>query len=387
MSDITIVSTTDSPEQVQAALTGKPAADPAPATPSAETPAAATPADADAEPATPPAAPDADAAPATPPASETPEQKAEREAQEQLTATRANRREKRKQSIQEEINELVARRGSVRRDVEAEEARIAELRAKREALENGTTPAAAAPPATPPATAPATPPAAGTPVFDKPQPKIDDKNEDGSAKYPNYDDWVIGLTNWSNERAEFIAEHKATEKLTAKERADRARIEHETAVRAQSETLATYQSKLAEFRKATPTFDADYQDAAEDIEAIQQELGPNSLDVIDLYTTRDADNGPAMVHYLVTHPDEMKRIAALPAPLQLAALGKLDGRFDDASPTARRPVAPPVTRAPEPIKPLGSSPTPAVTPDPDNETYEEYKARRNREELAAAGLR
>jgi len=368
--DITIVSTTDSDEQVQAALGAAP--------PPADAPPPVDPKKVETPPAEPPTAPaKADNTPAEPepePPTETPEQQAEREQQD---TARTNRRDRRKKSIQGEIDELTAKKHTLRRDVEADEARLVQLREQRQTLEGGS-------PAETPTPEPAPKAADAPPEFSTPQPKLDDVDKDGKALYSDYDGWILALTKWSTAEAKFVAEQIATTKISERERAERERIDRASADRAQTEALDTYQQKLAEFRKRTPDFDAVYAEAKEDVQEIQQRLGPASLDVIDLYTTRDADHGPAIVHYLVTHPDEMERIAALPAPLQLAQLGRLDERLGNVT-HGSLPTVPPVTRAPEPMRPLGSSPTPAVTPDPDNETYREYTARRNREELAAAG--
>lgn len=367
MSDLVLVSTTDSPEQVQAALTGTPAAEPAPASSDESGADAATSAEGAGE--------DGEAA-----ATESPEQAEAREAAEQA---RTNRREKRKQSIQEEINELIARRGQARRDVEAEEARIYELRRQRTSLETPGEPASAPAPADEAeAETPAAPPQAAT--FEKPKPKLGDKDpKTGKPLYADYDKWIEALSDWTAEKAEFAAEQK----IAAREWAERARIERDSADRARTETLATYQEKLAEFRKSAPDFDAAYEDAAEDVAEIQRELGVHAIDTIDLFTTRDADNGPAVIYHLLTHPDEMKAIAGLPVARQLIVLSKLDERLATKAAHGPSRRVPAVTRAPEPIKPLGQSPTPAVASDPENEDYQSYRARRNAEEAAARGRR
>lgn len=369
---ITLVSTSDSAEQVAEALGAAPAAkepaaaDPAAATPAATDPAAATPA------AKEPAAADPNAAdPTVVPENETAEQKTAREA-------RAGKVEKRINKIQGQIDELTTKKHTVRRDVEAEEARLATLRAEIAALQGGADPARV--PATP-AADPVRQPAADATAFDKPRPKLDDTNADGQPVYANYEAWVEAIGDWSAEKA--AAASRA--EIAAMRKADSARIERESASRAEQEHLATYQSKLEEFKQSTPDFDAVYAAAAEDVTEIIEELGPHAIDVIDLYTTRDADNGPAIVHHLMTNPDEMRRIAGLPVPMQLAALGKLDARLDGAkTSTGPSSKVAPTTKAPEPIKPVGSSPTATVTPDPEKESYAEYRDRRNREELAGA---
>jgi len=72
------------------------------------------------------------------------------------------------------------------------------------------------------------------------------------------------------------------------------------------------------------------------VAALKKELGPNAFATIDLYTTRDADHGPAIIHHLAQHPEELKTIARLPPVLQLAALGKLDAVVGRSASSSRR---------------------------------------------------
>lgn len=337
---ITLVSTTDTAEDVQASLTGvaAPVADPAAEPAKTEEPVA--------DPAKP-----------------------EGETQAQKDERRASRRETRKATIQEEIDELTRQKHNTRRDVEAEQARLAELRGQLAEIGGR---------ATPPAR---TQPAAEPQGVSRPKPALEAVDADGKRIYDTYEAWVDDTGAWHREQS--LLETRRL--LEEREHADRVRIEREKAFRVDSEYLATYENHLEAFRERTPTFDADLLAAKEDVVEVVQELGPNALNVIDRYTTVDAENGPALVHYLATNPDEMRRIAGLPVPLQLAALGKLDGKLDAASPSPNGPAlrVPPQTKAPKPMTPLGSSPTASVTTDPEKETYQQWKERRNREEAAA----
>jgi hypothetical protein len=167
---ITLISTTDTAEQVQEALTNKPAEKP-------EKKSAETPAEKPEE-----------AATEAPPPAETPEQKDERETKEASEA--GGRLAKRKKSIQDEIDDLTRSKHNVRRDVEAEEARLYEIRRQREQLE------AQKPPDTPAAKAPDEKPDEG-----RPEPKLDAVDAAGNAKYATYADYLSDHTAWGREEA------------------------------------------------------------------------------------------------------------------------------------------------------------------------------------------
>lgn len=407
--DITIVSTTDSAEDVQAALTGKPAESSEPAKP-AET---STPAETsavpvvEAKPAETPAAPVADAAtsdekPADsaqaddkPAAQETKDQRDAR-----LETERKNSRERRLAKIQSEIDGYVAKKHETRREAEQAAAELEDLRRRRdqlhaevEAAEGKRQPVAA------PASAPASDIAAVVAKDPRvvaarqglamvgPEPQLDDTNADGTARFGSYEAYVSAVAKWNRTAATAEAKVAAAEEAAlAKQeltQADRARIERDEATRAQHEILATYNDHLEEFKQRTPDFDAVFEGAREFIQELVEQRGPQVTNIVDGYTTQDAENGPAIVYHLAQHPEELRQIVALPPRQQIAALARLDERLGSASPAApaapaRTPAAP-VTRAPEPMKPVGGTPT-APTVSPDDEPYGAYKARRDREE-------
>jgi len=350
---ITLVSTTDTPEQVIAALTGKPeATKPAeakpaePAKPAAETPPGET------TPAAEPAAP----------VEETTEQREERETKEASEA--GSRLAKRKAKIQDEIDELTRSKHSVRRDVEAEEARLAEILAKRQSVE-GTT----APPAATAATTTTT-------TEGRDEPKLDAVDDKGNAKYATYEDYLSDHGKWIREEA--VREAK---QIVEQERAaERERIERDSASRVVNERVATYNTALDAFKKTHADFDAAFEEAKESVQETLVAIGPHALKVVDGFTVFDAEDGPALTYYLLKHPDELKAIALKAPQQQLVHLAKLDERLrqGNAKKTGTSPAAAPTTKAPEPIKPVGSGPT-ATTVATDEEPYQDFKVRRERE--------
>lgn len=347
---ITLVSTTDTAEQVQEALTSKPAEKPADK--SAETPADEKPADAAAD----------DKPADAPPANETPEQRDTREASEA-----GGRLAKRKKSIQDEIDDLTRNKHSVRRDVEAEEARLYDLRRQREGLE-----AAQPKPPEPPAQAKTT----TETTEGRAEPKLDAVDAEGNAKYATYEDYLSDHAVWTKEEA-ILAARKT---LEDERNADRERIERESASRAVTERVAAYHANLETFKKTHADFDAVFEDAKDAVRDTLIALGPQALKVLDGYTVFDAEDGPALTYYLLKRPDELKAIALKAPQQQIVHLARLEERIRQggAKKSGPSPSAASETKAPEPIKPVGSGPT-ATTVSSDEESFADYRARRERE--------
>jgi hypothetical protein len=345
--DITLVSTTDSAEQVQAALTGKPAAEPPPDEKAAAAPAPETP------PVEPPPAEPA-------PTEETPEQKEARETKEASEA--GSRLAKRKQSIQQEIDELTRSKHTVRRDVEAEESRLAELRRQRTELEAAT------------AKPPEPKPEDKKPDEGRAEPQLDAVDEKGDAKYATYEDYLSDHAKWTKEEAE-----QAAKRVVEQERnAERARIERDSVNRVVNERLAAYQANLEEFKKTHADFDAVFEDAKAEVQEALAAIGGDALRIVDAYTVFDAEDGPALTYHLLKHPDELKAIAQKQPQQQLIHLARLDQSLRGQGAPPARPSAAAETKAPQPIKPVGAGPT-ATTVPLDEEPYQDYKLRRERE--------
>jgi hypothetical protein len=342
---ITLVSTTDSAEEVQAALTNRPVVA-----------------------AVEEAAGEAPAGDEVAEANETPEQTEARENREASQAGGALA--KRKTKLQKDIDEQVWRKNALRKDAEAEEARLYELRRQRQELE-----AAAAPAPVPtPEPAPAAAAAADAPLG-RPEPKLDALGADGDAKYATYEDYLSDHAAWSKEEAILAAKQVFAEK----EQADRVRIERESTSRVVNDRLATFNTQLEAFKKTHADFDATFAETKEAVQETLVGIGPNALKVIDGFTVFDAQDGPALMYYLLKRPDELKAIALKAPPQQLVHLARIDERLKPAGAKRNGPSAASVdTRAPEPIRPVGSGPTATSVPL-DEESYQDYKLRRSRE--------
>lgn len=83
-----------------------------------------------------------------------------------------------------------------------------------------------------------------------------------------------------------------------------------------------------------------------------------------------APNGPQIAYHLGKNPEEAARIASLPPPQAVFEMGLLAASL--------KPPKPGVSQAPKPPKPIGSR-ADASPKGPDEESMEEYAARRKKE--------
>ena len=80
----------------------------------------------------------------------------------------------------------------------------------------------------------------------------------------------------------------------------------------------------------------------------------------------DSDAPAKLMHFMAGNPEEVERISKLPPARQAAAIGKLEAKLD---------AAPPVSKAPPPMKPVGSRGA-ASNSDLGSASMDEYIAQR-----------
>jgi len=367
---ITLVSTTDSLKDVQAALG---------VTSEAPTPAAEAPATTKTET---PAAPAATAATPT----ETPAAPVETPAAPVETPTKPAGTGKSKDGLQARIDELVRQRDTARGMSAAQEAELEALRARVKELAGGQPPKAAEP------AAPAAPLAPA-------KPKVED--------YPDYDTYVEALIEW---RADAIAEKKINDRFQSQQTAE----QQEEQNRRAKEIFEAHEARITEAKSRYDDFD----------EVVSQP------DVHISTVMRDgillSERGPDIAYYLATHPEERTRLLALgDTPKALIEFGKLETKVEaelskagsaasgtpsaaatpastpaatPAAPVAATPVAPAapttpaapaapaVTKAPDPIDPVTTGSV-ATTVRPDQMSYADYKKWRESQLATATGGR
>lgn len=248
---------------------------------------------------------------------------------------------KRKGSLQARIDEMAAAKGAAERKAAALEAELARVRGGG-APAAPVTPAAVAPATAPAAAAPATAPAPESPTL-APGETWSGKPKPAQADFQDYDVYRDAVAEWQLDERD----------------ARTARIEQDRALRAHAEQAqAAYRERYQAARAEHADFDAVMQSAV-DLPITEQ---------MEAHITH-VDAGVQIAYFLAQNRAECERIAKLPPALQIAALGKIEGKLEAArqNPAPSGPVVPtvPQTQAPAPVKPAASGGSVAAAGPPD----------------------
>lgn len=168
--------------------------------------------------------------------------------------------------------------------------------------------------------------------------------------------------------------------------------------RAEQKALAAVETRFASERQRLAQIDADRQQR-EILTAHQQRFAKAATDIPDFKTVTEQDLpvsppmtdmivrspfGPQIAYHLGTHPEECARIAALPPAVTLIAMGRLEAQLETAT-SGPAPVASRVSTAPPVIRPVTGG-AHASTVDEDSLPMVEYIRRKNLEDRAAGRL-
>lgn len=205
---------------------------------------------------------------------------------------------------------------------------------------------------------PAPPPEVKAPE-EEPEPKRPTK-----ADFTDPEGWDAALLEYAEQKAVWTArkEVKAARAEDEKKRLDAAQAE---AGRALREVHATRVEKAKEKY-------ADFSEVAESPDV--------HISIPMAHAILNHEQGPEIQYFLGKHAEEAARIAKLQPHMQLVELGMIAASL--RAPTAPAPAAEeppkPITKAPPPISPVSAGKT-DVTKTPEDETMEEYAARRKKE--------
>ncbi len=238
--------------------------------------------------------------------------------------------------------------------------------------------------------------AAQAPVAEAQKPRPDIKD------FANYEDYTEAVADWKvDTKAAVIAKQM----IDAELRAERERVATAQMTQAQNHLRTKWEAGAEAARAKYEDFDEVINDPA---------VKGSDLTIDQL---RRSEHGAEVAYYLGSHPDVAQKLFALGnTPDGLKEFGKIEARVEDAleaaaAPTAARtapaarsaaPVAPPagdpaavttkaaraqpVTKAPDPITPVGAGDTATVV-DPDKMPYQDYVAWRNASLRKRAGLK
>jgi hypothetical protein len=184
-------------------------------------------------------------------------------------------------------------------------------------------------------------------VTGKPKPTAD--------AFKTYDEYVEALADW-----------KAEEKWAAKQ-AEQQQVQLQ---QRQQETFQSYNHAVSEAR-------AEYEDFDEVIKN-----GPQIPKSVQIAIIQMRDQGPEVAYRIAQDPDFCDQLVEIMRQEgDAAALVEFGGWVRQLSqPVEERVVKAPVSRAPRPIKPVGSSPTRSSIPldDVDYQTYRRVRAEQER---------
>ena len=233
----------------------------------------------------------------------------------------------RKQTYQNQINELAKQRGDLHRAYESERREYDALRAARTQ--------AASPDPTQARPAPVDPDA---PLEDQ---------------FETYGDYVKAAARYESRRAVMEAHHHARQSHEAQKRQAW-----------ESSRNTAHEERLAAHRATNPEFDVLVN--REDIN-----LSTPMVDVI-----KASDHGPSLMMHMAHHPDDAQRIAALHPVLAFGEMKALEARLDVAH--GSTPPSKPMSRAKPPIKPVGTTLSESADDPSELEFGREYVSRMNK---------
>lgn len=173
---------------------------------------------------------------------------------------------------------------------------------------------------------------------------------------------------------------REVETQQAAEKAERDRITAEEKAAADKEAAEEQEAAVAEenakialdWQAKSVAAQEKYGDYEELVMRPPADGGPTVTEIMAQAMTR-TENGPDVAYWLALNPEESVRISELTNPiLQFGEIMKLSGRL--SAPTARQR-----TRIPPPIKPIDASRNEPTQVSPDDETMEDYAARRTKE--------
>jgi hypothetical protein len=181
-------------------------------------------------------------------------------------------------------------------------------------------------------------------------------------QFDSYDEYLDKLTDWKLE-ARLQQEHTAQQ-------------QRQQAAQ-QQERFNGWQQRVGQFRNEVPDFD----DVFESVDHI------NLTPVLQQAIMADA-LGPKLAYELARRPEDFARIASLDPVGALTALGEFKARLEPAKTAApQQNGVKPVSRAPNPIRPVGQGAGATSTVSPDQMPLGDYIRWRERSLKAARGKR
>lgn len=166
---------------------------------------------------------------------------------------------------------------------------------------------------------------------------------------PNFDDFSD------------IADYEAAVEKYA---SDKAAYQEQLVIKRQTELQKQFeeQQKAATFAAKSTEFAARHPDFYAVVQNPELPISDTMAEAI-----RSSDRGPELAYHLGKNPELAAQIAGLPVNIQYMTLGRLEATLTSPTP---QPVS--MTKAPPPVKPIGSKAL--VEKAPEDMSYSEYRA-------------
>ena len=187
------------------------------------------------------------------------------------------------------------------------------------------------------------------------QSKVDTKSTDKPTPdaFETHEDYVEALTDWK-------LEQKLSDR-DMKQREKEVKTEQQRRVETHVERVKTFMAEHKDFN--------DLMDNVDDI--------PMSLVVQDIIL--ESERSAELMYELAKHRDEYAAICKMPAIQAAREMGKFEAKYLSASTEKETTKQIKSTKAPQPITPVGSRSTNALSKSPDEMDYQDYKKWREKQ--------
>lgn len=190
--------------------------------------------------------------------------------------------------------------------------------------------------------------------------QVDNSQSSGEPQeedFENHKDYVKALAKWTYEQ-----EKKADEEKNSQ---TKAKSDYE-------KKLSTHSERVAEFKKEHSDFDDVVADLVEEYGDVKFS-GPLEASILS------SENGPALVYELAKNPDQLMRINKLNALDCAREIGKIEARLEKNQESPPKQKKATTTKAPPPVKPVGGKSTRATAKSiyDENLSFAEYEKLRS----------
>jgi hypothetical protein len=186
------------------------------------------------------------------------------------------------------------------------------------------------------------------PAAEDSQPAVTDrKPEPAEDDFEDFREYIKAHGAWVREQAKLDAQ----EIVSARDQASKQTAEEAARERQQQEHVASRRELADKHAARVKAYEAEHPGFSELI------TSGSDLPMNEMMTEHilHSESGPALMQYLVEHPEECERIYALPGGPTLVELGKIEGKLSTPAKSGSGGGRKSVTNAQPPINPVGSS--------------------------------